>query len=231
MKNERAFTLIELLVVLAVISILASLLLPALGTAKRKSHQILCVSRLSQLAKATIMYADDFDDQCPPVRRQTSSNWGIRLKPYYEAGEIIQCPSYDRRNNHPWDKNHFIINGWNDYLNEALSAEEFSQFTNGVYSRGMRLSDVRQPSETVLFGEKRANSGHFHMDFYQGYKGNDIEEIEQRRHKVGKTGSNYAFVDGRVELLGFGESVTPVNLWATSKQWRNAPALPIELLK
>lgn len=65
MKKFKAFTLIELLIVIAIIGILASLLLPVLGNARRKALQSVCSSNIRQLSMAITSYALDNNDYAP----------------------------------------------------------------------------------------------------------------------------------------------------------------------
>ncbi|MCS1408434.1 MAG: Type II secretion system protein G [Verrucomicrobia subdivision 3 bacterium] len=225
-RRRLGFTLMELLVVVGIIGILASLLLPALARAKGKANEIKCVSNLRQLGLALQMYADDFNDECPPISRSPESNWIVKLKPYYVNRKVLKCPS-DRFTE--WRS--YLINGWNDYFRSTMSREVFDRFSEGLWPHGMKLSKIRYPTETLVFGEKQKGSYHVHMDFYQG-RGNDVEEIDQSRHRRGSNektgGSNYAFADGSVRFLKYGSSVRPVNLWAVTDEWRNAPKVPLE---
>jgi len=224
-RRDAGFTLIELLVVIAIIGILAALLLPALSRSKAQAKSIACGSQMRQITMALIMYAGENADECPP--RVISPTWTLPLYPYYKDVALLICPA-DARDSH----RSYIINGWNDYFESTLSPADYGRFKGYQWPHGMKLAKVPLPSDTVAFGEKRTGSPHVYMDFYQGSKGNDLEELEHGRHggrKNTRSGtSNHGFVDGSVRSLKFGRSITPVNLWALTEKWRNAPPVPVE---
>ena len=58
----RIFTLIELLIVIAIIAILASMLLPALGKARDMAKSVRCVGNQKQCTAAMTLYAGDYKD-------------------------------------------------------------------------------------------------------------------------------------------------------------------------
>ena len=214
--------MIELLVVIGIIGLLAGLLMPALNGAKQKARQTKCLNHERQLILALTMYADDFDGQFPP-RRRVPTNWVTQLQSYYRDKQILKCP------NDSWHEDRsYIINGWDDFFEKTLSRSDFERFQQWRWPRGMKPSAVPNPSETIAFGEKRTGSRHYHVDLAQG-RGNDVTEVAQDRHKSsggtgkGSGGSNYAFVDGSVRFLKYGQALQPVNLWAVTDEWRNAP--------
>lgn len=58
---KQRFTLIELLIVIAIITLLAAMLLPALSSAKDRAKSITCSSNLKQLGTYQTMYIDSYD--------------------------------------------------------------------------------------------------------------------------------------------------------------------------
>jgi|GEM_PF-5825197 prepilin-type N-terminal cleavage/methylation domain-containing protein len=67
MKFIAGFTLIELLMVIAIITILASLALPALSRAEKMSHIADCSSNLKQMGIAISVYTLDNQEDMPLI--------------------------------------------------------------------------------------------------------------------------------------------------------------------
>lgn len=63
---KTAFTIIELLVIIAIIAILVSLLLPAMGKARGKAYEISCLSNVRQLGIKLATYVDSQKEYLPP---------------------------------------------------------------------------------------------------------------------------------------------------------------------
>ncbi|NLG12823.1 MAG: type II secretion system protein [Lentisphaerae bacterium] len=94
----RRFTLIELLVVIAVISVLTSMLLPALSQAQARAHGVGCGSNLRQLGAAFIMYSTDNRYLLPPgyhsnIYVHGGVNWAWYLLEYYGDVRVLDCPA------------------------------------------------------------------------------------------------------------------------------------------
>jgi prepilin-type N-terminal cleavage/methylation domain-containing protein/prepilin-type processing-associated H-X9-DG protein len=102
-KRYPAFTLIELLVVIAIIAILAAILFPVFATARAKARQTTCASNLRQLATATTLYTNDYDETMPNAQwigpAAFPPNWSFGasardlLEPYTKNSQIFVCPS------------------------------------------------------------------------------------------------------------------------------------------
>lgn len=169
--------------------------------------------------------------------------WCERLWPTFRSVQILVCPSdfgsggknkpatAETRTNLVADSapRTYIINGWNDVLERQMtsSGETFSMGT--IIGKTINESVLVEPSETIVYGEKLYPIGHFFMDLLEGNLGNDNEVLNHAVHNSAvrsdrggsaNGGSNFAFADGSTRYLRYRKSLSPINLWAVTPQWR-----------
>jgi prepilin-type N-terminal cleavage/methylation domain-containing protein len=97
MSRQKGFTLIELLVVIAIIALLMSILMPALGKARKMAKAAMCMSNLKQWGSFFAMYTDDFNGKfmlgaCDDGYSTKANWWGV-LEPYYKDRKLLCCPT------------------------------------------------------------------------------------------------------------------------------------------
>ena len=121
--------------VIAIIAILASLLLPALSTAKAKAQRIKCTSQMKQVGVAFNMFVGDHTDQYPPTA--------------FSTGDYQYQLSWD-------DYLHRYIGG------TAPDADLMVGISGGISGQGSIPKILKCPADTIeitipwaVFGQRR----------------------------------------------------------------------------
>jgi len=105
LRSRKAFTLIELLVVVAIITVLISILLPALSAARQQAQAVKCLTNLRSLGQGIAIYAHSFKDRLPGGRLPKIDNCntyadivgGRKYRPTFVAlmSESVGAPPFE----------------------------------------------------------------------------------------------------------------------------------------
>ena len=153
LRQDRAtqgFTLVELLVVMAIIGLLAAMLMPSLGTARKKAKAAGCINNLRQLGLAVQMYTDDSGGQLAglsgifPTWGSTNGPqaWTQLLFPYLKTTKVYLDP--DRPN---WMPELPVAY----YLNLLPAYVEAGSPGTGIYAIDFR--QISNPAAFILMSE------------------------------------------------------------------------------
>lgn len=176
-KNHRfagGFTLTELMIVIGLITLLISMLLPALGKVRAAANSTACTSNLRQMGVAWSMYVNEHRGHLPyhvwwtPTTPENAwqSYWPGILDRYGVRGESLLCPSASEAI--PFNQNMGAGNvayAWNGKFAPFGSVMRFSFTTFRVSSFGYnryltvdsfesnlaKITSIKQLTEVPLF--------------------------------------------------------------------------------
>ena len=213
----QLFTLTELLVVVAIIGILASLLLPALGKARDMSKVSACINQLKQISLGATQYSYDWKDYLPGLHGTTTpwNNWFLSTE-VGGVSDYMGCPKlpvsfYDAESAPkyavcPADNYVWKSNGEDPSVFEktqpsyGISKLAFCDFDSSWTFSSRQLSRYKNPSSKILF----ADGTHWKNevpDIASGGKSCSVSTSNSNpiyRFRHG-TGANVLYADGHVD--------------------------------
>jgi prepilin-type N-terminal cleavage/methylation domain-containing protein/prepilin-type processing-associated H-X9-DG protein len=210
---RKGFTLIELLVVIAIIAILAAILFPVFARAREKARQSSCLSNTKQIMLAMLQYTQDYDETYPYAQawgpNDDRTYWTEALQPYIKNTQILQCPSMaDQPLGYGWNYQNF------GYMS---SSGGFN------YGPGKTLSQIEQPSETIIIGDNPDIGDYGDASYYiygpdqrddSGASTNNPAEANVAKRHNG--GGNYGFCDGHSKWLNASTATAEDRLWTVA---------------
>lgn len=91
-RRARGFSLVELLVVVAIITLVAAVLLPAVHAARAQAARTLCATNLRDLGRAWAAYKQEHRDEYP-AHHNVHRTFRVPLERYAPATQVFRCPA------------------------------------------------------------------------------------------------------------------------------------------
>lgn len=219
-KRQHNFSLVELLIVVAIIGILSSLVLPALGKTRHKARIATCLSNQKQIGLAIFLYTEDNLNHVPA--HYTVNGNSITYDDFLGTGydgrkltkaemwatypgspaPVYQCPTDESNKSNPDIlRSYSMIQGVlkGNQPGKRGMVEEGS-------GRSMQLSQVSQTSQTIMLGEyhfwrNRLGRNSIGVFKIQDFQGDHIDGDLSWSHEKYKF--NYLLADGSARGINY----------------------------
>jgi prepilin-type N-terminal cleavage/methylation domain-containing protein/prepilin-type processing-associated H-X9-DG protein len=224
-KHNHCFTLIELLVVVAIIGVLASLLLPVLGTARGVARRIDCLNNLKSVTTGMLMFRDDNEGLIAHNYSQDRWNildWPLGIDVYLGGGARASDSQGGSKN--VWNFRDRASKAFYGCSTTTNSKREVFSVDYGIPVRtggnpasyvGYNINNISKPVESILLAD-----GYFKNDptrgrstFQQEHDYDAITGFSTNGFKHVQSSANYAFFDGHVTSLKWIPEVPFRNLY------------------
>jgi prepilin-type N-terminal cleavage/methylation domain-containing protein len=202
-RDAGGFTLVELLVVIGIITILVSLLLPALARVRKQAQQVTCQSNLRQVGVHLLVYVNQ------------SRGWLFPVGPPDVNGRPTTLGAQLPRNQR-WPVYVFTPAVWNPPILKCPA--DFEPVEDHSYVLNQHLADHKvrysvthvgglTSSEIVVMGEKASTVEDYYME-----RGDFFRVVDPYRHGAAY-GSNYLYLDMHVSTTPPDEARSGVDPW------------------
>jgi len=163
-NSPRGFSLIELLATVAIVSLLAALIVPAVGGVRDRANAAGCAANLRSIGNLMTVYAADHDGYLPIQRDEPANVWpfstwmgqlapyaGITLKPTSSFNDMLsavfsgvfRCPGKK-----DW---HLVGTGVTDANRLSYAMNSFD--INNPKGVQRKLASIQEPTRTLLVAD------------------------------------------------------------------------------